>query len=137
MPGEIVASNALLKDRAEVIRTFFNSNHSLRLFVNDVKPVPGFVLASLTEATFPGYARVNMAAKWKPVWKVIDGEYQFSSFDVTFTATGASSEIVYGWMLVGGSTLKLSCRLPFGKLMTTGQSLTVRIDCITWAASIL
>jgi hypothetical protein len=56
---------------------------------------------------------------------------------VTFTATGASSEIVYGWMLVGGSTLKLSCRLPFGKLMTTGQSLTVRIDCITWAASIL
>jgi len=137
MAGEIVAANAFLSERANTLKTFFNSNHSLRLFTNDVNPKPAMALSAFSEATFPGYARVNMAGKWKAVFKVIDGEYQFSSLDVTFAATGASNETVYGWMLVGGSTLKLSCKLPFGKLMTVGQVVTIRIDCITWAASIL
>jgi len=137
MAGEIVAHNAFLNERAINLRTFFDSGHALRLFSNDFKPGPKEAIDAFAECTFPGYARVNMATKWKAVFKVIDGEFQFSSQDITFTPTGASNENAYGWYLVGDGKVKLSCRLPFPALMTIGRPLTVRLDVIVWAAVIL
>ena len=137
MPGEIVASNALLKNRSEIVRTYFDSAHSLRLYANDLHPLPKDASAAFVEASFPGYARISMAGKWKPVLKLEDGSYHFSSLDCTFTPTGPSNEYAYGWYLFGPLGTVLSCRLPFPALMTIGSPLTVRADVITWAASIL
>lgn len=137
MPGEIVASNELLKERSEDMRTLFDSAHALRLFTNDFKPTPASKIGDFAEATFPGYAAVAMAGKWKPVFKVIDGEYQFSSKEVTWQATAANQQLIFGWYLTGSGKVKLSCRLPFGHSMNYPQRLTVRVDCQTWAASIL
>ena len=137
MAGEIVASNDLVRERAEKLRELFNSNHTLRLFQNDFTPLPKHTAAAFVEASFPGYVRQAMYSKWKPVFKVEDGEWQFSSLDIAFTPTGPSVELAYGWFLFGDSKVKLSCRLPFPALMTIGQSVVVRVDCITWAAVIL
>jgi len=137
MAGEIVASNDLLKERSEKMRTLFDSNHALRLFRNDFQPTPKHAVGNFSEATFAGYARINMGGKWHLVFKVIDGEWQFSSDDVFFTATAGANETVFGWYLVGDGKVKLSARLPFGKLMNVGQTLQLRLDCETWATSIL
>jgi len=137
MAGEIVASNDLLKERSEKMRELFDSNHSLRLFQNDFAPHPKHVAGDFIEAGFAGYARINMSGKWKLVFKVIDGEWQYSSVDVFFTATTGADETIFGWYLVGSGKVKLSCRLPFGKRMTMGEALQIRLDCQTWAASIL
>jgi len=137
MIGEIIASNDLLKERAESLRLLFDAGHSLRLFENDFEPLVSSVIGAFAEASYPGYARVNMAGQWRAVFKVIDGEWQFSSNDVTFTSTGPSNVSVFGWFLVGSNKVKLSCRLPFPVLMTTGKSLTVRADVLTWATAIL
>lgn len=137
MAGEIVASNDLLKERADKMRELFNNGHALRLFQNDLVPLPKHKIGDFIESAYPGYARVNMAGKWKAVFKVEDGQFQFSSNDVVFAATGASVEKAFGWYLVGDGKVKLSCRLPFPNVMTLGAPVTVRIDCIVWAASIL
>jgi len=137
MIGEIIASNDLLKERAESLRLLFDAGHSLRLFENDFEPLVSSVIGAFSEATYVGYARVNMAGKWKAVFKVIDGEWQFSSLDITYTATGPSNVSVFGWYLVGDGKVKISCRLPFPVLMTTGKSVTVRADVLTWATAIL
>lgn len=137
MAGEIVASNDLLLERAQDLRTLFDGGHALRLFQNDIEPLPKHKIGDFIESSYPGYARVNMAGKWKAVFKVIDGQYQFSSDEVTFLATAASNEVAHGWYLVGDGKVKLSCRLPFPNTMTLGAPVTVRIDCIVWAAVIL
>ena len=137
MIGEIIASNDLLKERAESLRRLFDAGHSLRLFENDFEPLVSTVIADFAEASYVGYARVDMAGKWRAVFKVKDGEWQFSSNDVTYTATGPSNVSVFGWFLVGSGKVKLSCRLPFPVLMSTGASVTVRADVLIWATAIL
>lgn len=137
MAGEIVAHNDFLRERAEKLRTFFNSDHALRLFSNDFHPAPEDTITAFAESSFPGYARVNMAGKWKPLFKVEDGKWMFSSLDIAFIPTGPSNEFAFGWYLVGDGKVKLSCRLPFGQLMTIGNTVRVRCDVITWAATLL
>jgi len=137
MLGEIVASNDLLSERANELRDAFDLGHALRLFQNDIEPVPKMKIVDFMESSYPGYARISMVGKWRPVFKVIDGQYQFSSFEITFGADAASVEVAHGWYLVGNGKVKLSCRLPFPNVMTLGGNVTVRIDCVLWAAVIL
>lgn len=137
MAGEIIASNLLLKERSESLRALLDAGHSVRLFQTDLTPTPEDTIATFVESGFPGYARINLAGKWKPVFKVETGQYMFSSLDLTFTPTAASNEKAFGWYVVGSDVVKLSCRLPFPQLMTVGSPLTIRIDCTTWAAAIL
>jgi len=138
MSGEIVASNELLLERAQKWRDLFNAaGVGLWLFRNDLSPQPAHKLGNFTESAFPGYGRVAMLNKWQPVFKVKDGEYQFSSSDITFTPYAPSTELCYGWYIVSANKLQLSARLPFPVLMTLGQKLTVRVDCQTWATSVL
>jgi hypothetical protein len=137
MAGEIVASNVLLKDRAENLRTLFSSGHSLRLYQNDLKPTPADTLVRFIEASYVGYERVNMDEQWKAVLKIIDGQYQFSSKDQLYLGGGSPTAPVYGWYLVGENKVKLSCRLPFPVFLGSGKRLTVRVDVIVWDAGTL
>jgi len=139
MPGEIVASNSAVRETLVRLRDEIqNTNlYSLRLFINDFIPKPGDAFGSFTEATYTGYARKAMQGKLKNIFKVEDGVHQVSSVDFTFLPGGPSLEKVFGWYVCRLSKVWFSCRLPFPVLMTTGQSLTVRIDLQTWALSLL
>jgi hypothetical protein len=137
MAGEIVASNALLKDRATNLRTLFDSGHSLRLYKNDLHPKPEISSATYVEASFDGYARINMAGKWRAVAKGQDGMFHFSSLDCQFTATGTEAEVIHGWMLFGPLGVVLACRLPFPVSMVIPKVLTVRCDVLVWDAATL
>jgi len=68
---------------------------------------------------------------------VKDGEYQFSSVDLLFLGGGSPLLPVVGWYLVGSNKVKMSCRLPFPYFNGSGQRITIRVDCQTWATSIL
>ncbi len=137
MAGELIASNALLKDRATLLRTYFDAGHSLRLFNNDLHPKPEFSTATYVEAGFTGYARVSMVGKWNLVAKGQDGMYHFKSKDCSFTSTDTQGEFVYGWFLVGPLGVVLACRLPFPVLMQTPQVLAVNCDVMVWDAATL
>jgi hypothetical protein len=137
MAGEIVASNALLLDRANDLRSLLDTSHAIWLFKNDFRPTPKHILTDFVESSFPGYTRQALAGEWNPVFKVIDGEYQFSSHDFSWFPTGPTNELCYGWYVTDGIDVKLSSRLPFPMLMTVGASLTIRIDVQNWALSLL
>jgi len=137
MAGEIYASNDLLKDRAENLRTLFNSGHALRLYANQAKLSPAIALNSFAEASYPGYTSKNLDGTWLPVSKVKDGQYQFSSPDWTFVASGPSTLLVYGWYITAAGKVKLACALPFPVVVTLNQPLTVRCDVAVWALAIV
>jgi len=137
MATTIIAHNDLVKDRAEVLVNFLRVDTSLRLFANDFQPDIADTLAAFDECGFPGYARKNMAAQWDPVFKVVDGQYQFQSKLLVFQSTGPSNEKAYGWFIVASGKVRLSCRLAGPTLMTTGKTLTVRADVSTWASTLL
>lgn len=137
MAGDIVASNALLKQRAESLRAILNADHAVWLFQNNFRPGPQHIFTDFIESTFPGYARKTLVGEWKDVLKIKDGEYGFTSFDLTFTPTAASAEDCFGWYITDGVAVKLSARLPFPYRMTLGNPLTIRIDVNVWATSVL
>lgn len=137
MAGEIIAHNDCLKERSEKTRVDFQSATTLRLFSNDFHPAVTDTIGAFAESSYPGYARKNMVDQWRDVFKVEDGKWMFQSKDIAFVSTGASNENAHGWYLVRNGKVQLSCRLPFPVLMTIGNAVTVRVDCITWAAILL
>lgn len=136
MPDAIVASNDFLSDRSQALRTLLDSAHALALWINNFQPVPADPLVSFIEASYPGYARKALAGQWGASLKLEDGIYIFSSAPQVFSATGPSNQLAYGWYVVTASQVKLSCRFPSPVLMTTGASITVRVDVMTRATSL-
>jgi len=100
-------SNALLKDRAEKLRTLFNSDHTMRIFANDFIPTPASVLADFTEASFTGYSPVPMLNKFKPPAKIKDGIYEIAAPGHVFLCTGGPPQTVYGVYLSNGIDVQM------------------------------
>lgn len=136
MAGQVVASNAEVRERALSLRQRVNAGHVLRLFTNDVTPLPALLLSDYIEAGFPGYVRVDLARKFSPAVKVIDGKFQFDTPELTFTCSGATSETVFGWLIVWDEKLMFSLRLNTPVIMAPGVSVAGVIQLQEWALSI-
>lgn len=137
MPGEIVASNALLRKRSETFRTYLNSGMSLRLFANQFTPTPADKLASFVESGFPGYLRVNLDNQFQAPAKVKDGLYETKTLTQSFTCTGATNQVAWGWFITDGVDVLLSRPFIVGVEMAPGKSVELIIKVQTWAASML
>ncbi len=130
---EIVASNALIEERAVKLRELLNAGHALCLFQNDFKPLVSSALFDFTEATFPGYLPKNLNGAFGIPKKVIDGEWQTTSIKFTWTCTGDWPAKVYGWFVRGGGKVKLSHRFFLPVTMIAGQEVIVRVDAQVWS----
>lgn len=136
MHGDIVASNFILEDRANALRSFLSSDTSLRIFVNDFQPLPTDPIGNFVEAFFAGYARINMNAQWQIVRKQADGNYVIVSNAQNFVGGVGASQTVYGWFIVKGGKVLFSARLPVPQTMVNGTRLQVKISLNTAAASL-
>jgi len=141
--GSIIDSNKQLQDVIDYIRgTFLNTANSyVRLFKNNFTPTPANVVGDFTEATFTGYAAVQVNSKFGSPYKVIDGEYQTDSSAFTFSCSGGSSQTVYGWYLTffdgAVTTVRKSGVFTTPFVMTTGASFNIQISPQEFALSIL
>lgn len=69
-------------------------NLVLRLFKNNITPSDTDTTATYTEATFPGYAAINLVgASWNAA---VPGSITYSA-QQTFTASGVSTDDIYGY----------------------------------------
>ena len=137
MPNQLVASNVLLLDRADALRTLLNSGHTLRLFSNDYTPLSQDSLGSFAEATFTGYAAVGLSAAFAAPVKVQDGEYQISTTFYVFTCTGGSTTMCYGAYITAGSDWKFAIRFDTPITVNNGTSFAIQINPQDWAKSII
>ena len=96
----LIPHNRQLLDVMASVRAQLNAGANMRLFQNSFIPEPGDTLLDFNEANFPGYARWSLASQFGAPIKVRDGQYAIRSLEHTFTCTGASSSIVYGWIIV-------------------------------------
>jgi len=99
-------SNVIVPNVGKVLLAKVVSGESVKvpdqllLFVNNAQVGATTVIGDLTEATFPGYARGAMA---NPVTDpTVDSESRtVTEWDeLTFTASGASTEDVYGYAVL-------------------------------------
>jgi len=141
--GSIVDSNKALQLQIDYLRgTLLNTAQTyVRLFSNNFTPDPASVLGDFTEATFGGYAAVQVNSKFGSPYKVIDGEYQTDSSAFTFTQTTGANQLIYGWYLTwfdGSTTWVLkSAVLQTPWLMAVGGSLSITLSPQLWALILL
>lgn len=133
----LVASNALLLNRATSLRTLLNSGHFLKLFRNNFLPTPADSLGSFVEADFGGYASVDLTGQFGAPLKVVDGEYQIATPAYTFSCTGAPNNSVYGAYVTDGFDVKYSFVFAAPIIVSNGTIFTVQISPQEWALSIL
>ncbi|MCE5292093.1 MAG: hypothetical protein LLG14_23020 [Nocardiaceae bacterium] len=92
----------------------------LMLFVNDIVPTHATVLADLVEATFQGYARVNLTRSEWTTPTVHDGcaHSTWGSTVVTWYVNGGPTETIYGYAYVDASmgVIRLVQRLDAGDI---------------------
>jgi len=141
--GGIIDSNKQLSDVIDYIRgTFLNTADSyVHLFKNNFTPDPSSILTDFTEATFTGYAAVQVNSKFATPYKVIDGEYQTDSTPFTFTCTGGSPQTCYGWYLTwfDGTTtwVRKSGVFLTPLAFASGASFNIQISPQEWALILL
>lgn len=128
----IVASNALLHERADRLADLLNSGHSLHLFQNNITLKPSTVVGNFIEAGFPGYLPTNLNNKFGLGVKLVDGAYSSTCTPQIFTCTADYEVPCLGWYIQDQFTLKFSHRFPFPLIMTTGRILTLRLQIEVW-----
>lgn len=93
---DLVATDILIRNRANALRALVNADSFGLLFVQPVVLTPATVLSDLTLASFPGYAPINLAGLWMAPVKEQAGKYFVVCPTQTFTCSAASTEVVYG-----------------------------------------
>ena len=88
--GGIVASNDVILDVITYWYDALNAGSELRLFQNALAPTPANVLADFTEATFTGYASIDLTGLLGAQALVVAGEYQSAIPTQNFSCTGGA-----------------------------------------------
>lgn len=122
----LICSNTFVLSRANSLRSLLNLGHVLRLFKNPVVLSPATVIADLTEATFTGYAAINLIGDFGSPYFVKNGEYEFASSLQQFDWAGGASQVIYGWYIDNGSTLVMSG--SFDSPITIGPSVPIQVQ---------
>lgn len=133
----LVASNALLLDRATSLRTLLSTGITLRLFTAPSALSPATLLAAFTEANFGGYSGQSLAGDFGVPVKIQDGEYQINSSAKTFTCSGSPSNTVLGLYLDNGTDVLYSSLFDSPISVSSGVTFTVSISPQDWSLSII
>lgn len=139
--GDMIITNVHLLDVLNwTVSEWISTGAELRIFLNDFEPNPDTALIEFIEATYGGYARVDLAAEWNAPYKVVDGLYQVDTNEFTYEYTGIPAQNVYGWYIVqtsGTPSVRMCGRFPGPVFMNAGATFKLIISPQSWALSII
>jgi hypothetical protein len=99
----LVVSDVGKQDLIAPLSTYLAANAVLRLFQNNHVPNHADTAASYTEATFAGYAAINLTT-WGTPYLSADFHAWIDETLRTFTSTGSSpANTIYGYFVTKGS----------------------------------
>lgn len=91
-------------DLLGALTSWLNANTVLRLFQNNHAPLHGDTISAFTEATFAGYAAINLGS-WGGAYLSADFHGWADETLRTFTSTGGSPvNTIYGYFITKGSS---------------------------------
>ena len=132
----LVASNALMLQRAQTLQTLLNSGHWFALFSNDIDPTPATMLPEFLEANFSGYSPFDLTDQFAAPIREVDGEYVLTG-NTGFFGCESGTQTIYGGYIHDGVDVKLSQRFDNPLDLTAGSSFTVPLVVQDLALSIL
>lgn len=100
-----------------------------RLFTNNYTPLESSVVSDFTQATFTGYAAIQLTSWSTPAYS--SGKARTSNAVITFTNTGGSSATIYGYYVTdsGNTNLFFAERDPLGPItLNPGDSYAITIE---------
>lgn len=102
-------------------------NLTLKLYKNDVTPSQSSVAGDFTVADFTGYVNKTLTSGSWVAPATVSNKAVSSYASQTFSCTGGSSQVVYGYYIVGASsgTLILAERFATSRTMSNGVDLTL------------
>lgn len=121
--GKTVALDTEMKSSGTASETWH-----VRLYSNNYTPVNSSTASDFTEATFTGYAEVDIApSDWGASAIVSNVAYSTSGVTPAFTCSGGSPQTVYGWYAVGATSGKVRAAQKFdtARVMSTGATETL------------
>jgi hypothetical protein len=136
MPTPVLGNQALT-DRAGTLAAYLNVSHKLKLFVNALTVTPATPFASFVEASFTGYAAVDLAGQFTGPTKIQDGQFQITTPFYTFSCTGGAGQTVYGWWIDDGTSMKLAQTFDTPISITPGSPYTLQVQPQEISQSIL
>lgn len=92
------ADNALLTAAGNLL-TYMQTGVSLHLFQNVFSPAPDSPGSAFHESSFPGYSAVNLGGLLSGPTLVVPGQYELTTTMISFTCTGATSQVIAGWYM--------------------------------------
>lgn len=128
MAGVLVDTGELLILNG-IVSLLFNVNTRLKLFVNNHIPVGNDTVLDYVEATYPGYAGINLNS-WSAAYLNGANEAQTDETIRTITSTGSSAESVYGYFVtnIAGSTLYWAELNPSGPVAITSSGIPYSVQ---------
>lgn len=141
--ARVVLSDATVAQKCDFYRGLLqNSPTYLRLFQNNFVPDPSNLLSDFVEATFLGYAAVDISPTQGAKSQIQPGEYHWFSGVYTYAApSGGPPQTIYGcYIEVHVPTVRLfgSARFDSPVIMqVSGLPFSLQLEFIDWAASIL
>jgi hypothetical protein len=97
----------------------------VKLFQNQYTPTDTSTASDFTEATFPGYAQVQLTrGNFNDVTVANNVATSVNSIVPTYTCTGGQGQTVYGWYMIGDTSGKCLAAQVFDtpRNMTNGTS---------------
>lgn len=135
---QLIASNNFLSTRASQVDADMTAECVVRLFVNNLTPTPANVRADFAEAGFTGYAPRTLVSAPIGKIKVRDGLYQIGWGPFTWTNTGATTQVIYGFYVTGGATsLWVSKRFDSPVPLVPLAPISCKVLVQEWALSIV
>lgn len=128
-----IVQNGLSQALTDFTSVITSTPYACGLYTNNYTIVPTSTISNITEASYSGYARQDIAGALSPVWDSGTNSYtqQFTPLSFTISGSGPSSPI-YGWFMVDGSG-----NLVCGDLLyTSGQVLSSSFPTISFIPSI-
>lgn len=137
MNSLLIAMNVTVDGVLGRIRLDINAGHTLRLFGNNIFPVPEMQFPDFQESSFPGYARWSLDGQFDPTIKVRNGHYAIRSPEHVFTCTAASAHAVFGWWIVKDGLVKFAWRFPELVSLGPGVEIPVKVTLEALSLSLL
>lgn len=111
----LTATDAEVSTQLTAARDRLNAGSELALYVGNVLVTTATTVGALTEATYQGYARVDLAGRWGAPYRHQSGiwvtETDFFSFAVA-AGPGPQAQAIRGAYVVAGTSLRFAGNLP-------------------------
>lgn len=118
----LMATNYNINLSIIALRTLWNGTSELALFQSDTIPDPTTVLSDLVEASYDGYAPIDLTGDWTVPVKDEEGFYSFETTAHQFDPpeTGDTQNL-YGYYITDGTEVVALERFPTPIPMGPGE----------------